>query len=112
MSLNEINISYIDAPKVSIGIENEGKHLIEFIDSDNNQIIHSSTIRNGMWTSCNREWFTNWIIKVNGEIVDKFDLEGKEVYIKLESKALGDTIAWTPYAVEFAKKYKFNYSPQ
>lgn len=105
MSLNKINISYIDAPKVSIGVENEGEYFIEFIDSDNNQIIHSSTIRNGMWTSCHREWFTNWIIKVNGEIVDKFDLEGKKVYIKLESKALGDTIAWTPYAVEFAKKY-------
>ena len=106
MGISKINISYVDAPKVSIGVENKGKYFIEFIDSDNNQIIHSSTIENGMWTSCSREWFTNWVIKVNGKIVDKFNLEGKTVYIKLDSKSLGDTIAWTPYAVEFAKKYK------
>ncbi len=29
----------------------------------------------------------------------------KKVFISIESKALGDTIAWVPYALEFQKKH-------
>jgi hypothetical protein len=35
----------------------------------------------------------------------RLNLENQRVLISLESKSLGDTIGWTPYAVEFAKKY-------
>ena len=105
MGGKEITINYIESPKVSIGNDYKGNYYVEFIDSDNDQIIHSSNIKGGMWTSCKREWFTNWVIKVNGEIVDKFNLNNKRVYIRLGSKALGDTIAWTPYIVKFAKKH-------
>jgi autotransporter strand-loop-strand O-heptosyltransferase len=105
MDGNEIIIDYKESPKVTIKGNNKEDYFVEFIDSSNNKIIHSSTIKNGMWTSCNREWFTKWIIKVNGKIVDRFNLENKRVYIELGSKALGDTIAWTPYVVKFAKKY-------
>ena len=71
MGGKEITINYIESPKVSIGNDYKGNYYVEFIDSDNDQIIHSSNIKGGMWTSCKREWFTNWVIKVNGEIVDK-----------------------------------------
>jgi len=57
-----------------------------------------------MWTECSRKYFTNWKIKINGEVVDKFDCSGKRVLISFESKSIGDTIAWTPYALDFAKK--------
>jgi autotransporter strand-loop-strand O-heptosyltransferase len=58
-----------------------------------------------MWTKCSRKYYTKWKIKVNGVIVDEFNLNNKRVLIGLESKSIGDTIAWTPYAVEFAKKH-------
>jgi autotransporter strand-loop-strand O-heptosyltransferase len=58
-----------------------------------------------MWTSCSRKYYTKWKIKINGKIANEFDLTNKRVLISLESKAIGDTIAWAPYAVEFAKKH-------
>ena len=102
---NKIHISYLDNPKVEILGDEKKEYFIEFIDKSNNNIIHSSTITNNMWTSCTREYYTEWIIKINGEIVDEFNIKNERVLISLESKSIGDTLAWTPYAVEFAKKH-------
>ena len=102
---NKIIVSYLEGPKVEILGSNKEEYFVEFIDSRTDKVIHSSTIENNMWTTCSKKYYIPWIIKVNGEVVDIFNLEGKRVLIGLESKAIGDTIAWTPYAVEFAKKY-------
>ncbi len=102
---NKIVVTYNNNPKVEILGENKEEYFIEFIDSENKEVIYSDTIKNNMWTSCSRKWFTNWVIKINGEIFDRFNLKNKRVYIELDSKAMGDTIAWTPYVVKFAKKH-------
>ena len=103
---NQILISYLYKPRVEIKGKNKGKYKIEFIDKLSDKVVHSSEISNNMWTECNREWFTNWVIKINGKIVDEMDLTNKQVHIELCSKSIGDTIAWAPYAVEFMKKHK------
>ena len=105
MIKNDYYITYNNGPKVEINGDTKKEYLVEFIDDFSKKIIHSSTIENNMWTACSREWFTNWVVKINGEIVDRFDLDGKKVRIILESKSMGDTIAWAPYAVEFANKH-------
>jgi len=102
---NQILLSYIDGPKVEIQGEIEQNYNIEFIDKSTNEVVYSDVISNNMWTSCNRKYYTNWVIKVNGKIVDEFNLNNKRALICLESKSLGDTIAWAPYAVDFAKKH-------
>jgi len=102
---NKIIISFLEGPSVEIrGSENK-EYFVEFIDGDKNEIVHSQTISNNMWTACSRKYFTNWIIKINGEIVEKFDCKDKRILISVESKSIGDTIAWTPYAVDFAEKH-------
>ena len=103
---NKIEISYIDGPRVFISGPVDEEYLIEFIDIDKNEVLHSSTIRNNMWTACGRKYYTNWLIKVNGKEVDRFNCEGKKVLISFESKSMGDTLAWAPYAIDFAKKNK------
>jgi len=100
---NTININFIDGPKVEVLGDEEIEYLIEFFDND--VLVHSSIIKNNMWTTCGRKYFTNWTIKINGEIYHKFDATGKRVLISFDSKSIGDTIAWAPYAVEFAKKH-------
>jgi autotransporter strand-loop-strand O-heptosyltransferase len=102
---NQVFISYLDGPKVEISGDEYEKYFIEFLDEKNN-VVHSSTITNNMWTSCGRKYYTNWTIRINGNIVDQFNLENKRVLISLESKSIGDTIAWAPYAVAFAEKHK------
>ena len=103
---NVINVSYVNKPRVEILGDEDKEYNIEFIDGDTNKVIHSTTIGRNMWCECSREYYINWIIKINGEIYDKFDVSGNRVLISLDSSSIGDTIAWTPYAVEFAKKHK------
>ena len=60
------------------------------------------------------EYFIDWNIKVyqkeNGffNLVEEYnyDATDKRIYIALDSKSLGDTLAWMPYADEFRKKHK------
>ena len=101
---NEIKVSYLEGPKVEVVGDKLEEYKIEFLD-ENNSVIHEDTITNNMWTLCSRKYYTKWKIKVNGIIIDEFDLTDKRVLIGLESKSIGDTIAWTPYAIEFAKKH-------
>ena len=105
---NKIEISYLDGPKVEILGEKYEEYEIKFINSLNNEVIHKDTITNNMWTLCGKKYYIPWKIEINGKIVDEFNLENKNVLISMESKSLGDTIAWAPYVVEFQKKYKCN----
>ncbi len=103
---NTIQVNYIGKPKVEILGDVSKEYKVEFINRETNEVIHQQTIKNNMWTVCNKQYYIPWLIKVNGKEVSRLDLEGKRVLISLESKSLGDTIGWTPYAVEFAKKHK------
>lgn len=103
---NEIKISFDYAPKVEIVGDIKQDYFVEFINSKNNQTIYSTTIQNNMWTKCSQKWHVPWIIKVNNKIVHKFNPKNKEIRISLSSKSVGDTLAWAPQAVEFAKRYK------
>jgi len=102
---NIITVSYVDGPKVEITGDTGREYFVEFLD-EKMQTVFSSTIYNNMWVKCSRQYYTKWSIRVNGEIVNQFNLENERVLISLESKSIGDTIAWTPYAVAFAKKHK------
>ena len=102
---NTISVSYLEGPKVEILGNNHEEYTVEFINGDTNEVVFSDKITNGMWTACGKKYYIPWIIKVNGEVVDKFNLKGKKVLIGLDSNSIGDTIAWAPYAIEFAKKH-------
>jgi autotransporter strand-loop-strand O-heptosyltransferase len=102
---NKISVYYIDGPKVEISGDQDRTYLVEFLD-ENDNIIHSHIMKNNNWTQCGRKYYTKWKIRVNGKIVEELDLTGKRVLISFESKSIGDTIAWAPYAIEFQKKHK------
>jgi len=103
---NRTHISFDCGPKVETkGVKKE-KYKVDFINSKNNKVIFSSNIKNNMWTKCNKEYFIPWTIKINDEVIHKLDLKNKRVKISLESKSMGDTLAWTPQAVKFQKKHK------
>ena len=102
---NKITVSYLNGPKVEISGDEKKEYFIEFINKDTDKVMHSQTISNNMWVASNQKYYIPWIIKINGQIYDIFDLKDKSVIISLESKSLGDTIAWAPYVVEFQKKH-------
>jgi len=100
---NKISINYLDGPKVEVNGDYQKKYLVEFIDG-NGVVRFSNTITNNMWTSCDIKYYVPWTIKINGEVVDEFNLSGKRVLISFESKSIGDTIAWAPYSIELMKQ--------
>ena len=103
---NTISINYIGKPKVEILGDVSKEYEVEFINRETNEVIHKQTINNNMWTACSKEYYIPWLIKINNKEHSRLELEGQRVLISLDSNSLGDTIGWTPYAVEFAKKHK------
>jgi FkbM family methyltransferase len=65
---NEIHISFLDNPRVEIKGDTLQNYFVEFLDNNDN-VLYSSEIQTGMWTSCNKKYYTKWKIKVNGEII-------------------------------------------
>ena len=108
-SQNTFNYNFVDGAFLEVSGSEEKEYLVLFIDQDQNKIVHSSTIRNNMWTKTNLKYFVNWAIEVycNNELVfeHKYNPKGKKVYIHLDSSAIGDTLAWFPYVDEFRKKW-------
>lgn len=107
----KITVSFRYGPKVLI----EGEDLdpryfrVCFIDQDKDEIVHQDTIKINHWTRASRKWFTNWKVQVWSGLdllhEEILKLKGKKIFISLGNTSLGDTIAWSPYCREFAKKH-------
>jgi autotransporter strand-loop-strand O-heptosyltransferase len=106
-----ININFIDGALCEILSNKPNNYKVSFIDLDTNIVIDQATIQNNMWRKTSRKYFTNWKIEVydldsNNRIFEHiYNATNKTVYIALESKSIGDTIAWFPYVEEFRKKH-------
>ena len=102
----KIHITFENGPKVEILGDDKKEYFVEFIDSRNDEVLHSTTIQNNMWTKCSKEYFIPWTVKIDGKEVHRFDVKSKKVKISFDSKSVGDTLAWMPQVVEFKNKYK------
>lgn len=103
-------INFIDGPHLEIKEEINHIYDVSFIDRKNNQTVHQGIIESNHWIKAYRQWFTNWDILVSDENDDiysySFNPTDKKILISVESKSLGDTIAWVPYVEEFRKQNK------
>jgi autotransporter strand-loop-strand O-heptosyltransferase len=106
---NKINVHFIDGATCEIIGNKKSSYLVKFFNSENNDLIHQSNISNSMWTKCNHSYFLNYRIEVweNDNLIfqERINLKDQRVYIAIESKALGDTLAWIPYCEEFRIKH-------
>lgn len=99
-----------DSPRVTI-IGNEILEFkIDFIDGNSNIILGRKSCLTNESIAFNRQWFTKWIIRIynqNDELVheDIFDPHNKIIFIKIDSYAMGDNIAWIPYVEKFRTFY-------
>jgi len=100
---NSVNIHFVDGPYVEINGNKNEDYNIKFIDSSRGNIVYDTKINNNMWTRCNRKYYTNWRVMINNT-PHMMNLNGSRVFIKFESKSIGDNIAWMPYVEEFRKK--------
>jgi len=102
-------LHFVDNPFLEIKGISDSDYKVEFYDGDG-KCQYSNIIKANHWVKLNRQYFTNWTVKVfdADEMVyaNFLHLNGKRVYIAFESKSLGDTIAWIAYVEEFRKKHQ------
>lgn len=100
---------FVDNPFLEIKGNVDSKFKVQFFDG-NGSIIYENTINSNTWVKLNRTYFTNWTTKVweGDEMIyaNYLHLNNKRVFISIESKSLGDTLAWVPYALEFQKLHQ------
>lgn len=108
ITLPKVNYNYINGCFVEL-LGGSGVFNVKFIDSDTNIILYETDILPGHYAKCNFEYFVPYKILVsqNNEIIYNipFSYSNLKVFISLESKSLGDTLAWFPYVDEFRKKH-------
>jgi autotransporter strand-loop-strand O-heptosyltransferase len=108
---NNIYSTFVNGAKIEILGDIKKKYKVQFIDRNTNKLLHETEISNNMWSKLNKQYHIDCLIKIidleTNEIIEHtFNAGDKKVYIHFASKALGDTIAWMPYAEEFRKKHK------
>ena len=102
--LKEFFVNFILGGRLEVLGKEKKNYRVKFFDQKNNRLIHESDIANNMWSKTSIQYFVDYKIQVidleNNNIIfeNKFDAEGKKVYIHFASKAIGDTLAWFPYA--------------
>lgn len=107
----KINYNFCKGAFFELLSNNEGKYLVQFIDNVTKRSLYDVTINNNCWAKCGIEYFVEYNIKVtdlsNGNVIFNhvYDAKDKKIFITIESKSLGDTLAWFPYAEEFRKKH-------
>ena len=107
---NKIVYHFVNGPYVEIKGNLPKEYLIKFIDTLTNKVIYETSIKNNMWTRSNVQYFVNWKIEVweDGNLFfqHEYNAKGKRVFVAMDSKALGDTLAWIPMVDEFRKKHQ------
>jgi autotransporter strand-loop-strand O-heptosyltransferase len=99
---------FITQPFLEILGESDSEFEVKFFD-ENGLCHYDKKIKSNHWVRLNRKYFTKWNTKVyeNGLLIyDKtLNYSGKRVFINFDSKSLGDTVSWVPYALEFKKTH-------
>jgi autotransporter strand-loop-strand O-heptosyltransferase len=99
---------FVNSPFLEIKGNSDSNFLVKFFDEKG--ICHyENTIKANHWVRLNRQWYTRWQAKVweGKDLIynSTLDLEGKKVFIAIDSKSLGDSLAWIPYVEEFRNKH-------
>jgi autotransporter strand-loop-strand O-heptosyltransferase len=86
---------------------------ISFINDDTNEVVFSTVLNRNTWAKTSKKHFINWKVTIvdrmtSETFIHKLNLTDKRVYIVLDSRSLGDTLAWIPYVDEFRKKHNCN----
>lgn len=104
---NKVFVHFVRGAFVEIKGNIQKNYKVKFFDNRTGRLLFSSDISTNMWTKCNVEYFVEWRIEIyEGDKLwwhHIYNAHNKRVYVALDSKALGDSLAWIPYVEEFGK---------
>ena len=95
---NKAIIHFVRGPFVEIKGSKKATYKVDFIDNKTGKIIYSNSIGNNCWCKCSIEYFVEWKINIyeDGKLWNQhlYNADSKRIYISLDSRALGDSLAW------------------
>jgi autotransporter strand-loop-strand O-heptosyltransferase len=106
----DVNIvqHFVDGPFLEIKGKSNSTFDVKFYD-EKGVCHYENTIKANHWVKLNRKYYTKWNTKIwqDEELVydNYLDFKSKKILISIDSKSLGDNIAWMPYIEEFRKKH-------
>lgn len=104
----QITQNFISQPFLEIKGVSDSNFLVKFFD-EKGECHYTNTIKANHWIKLNRQYYTRWTAKVwqDNDLIysNTLNLEGKRVFISIDSKAIGDTLAWIGYCLEFKRKH-------
>ncbi len=99
---------FANGPYVSIHNVPDQYFKVKMYDCDD-LVYEDNVYGDGGYANAFKKYHTDWtiILEKDGKEIfrSKNNLGGRRVMIFIDSKALGDTIAWFPYVEEFRKKH-------
>lgn len=105
-----ITTNFINGPYVFItGCPGE-TFDVTFTDAATGIVHYKSVVYNDCWTKSTIEYVVDWKIIVvrqsdGKSFEERFDPTGKKLLITLDSRSLGDTMAWFPQVERFRQKW-------
>lgn len=100
--------SYINGASLTVRKGGLGKYKVRFINRNTNEEVYSVELLNNYFGKTSATYYIPWLIQIDdGQVLHNIEMDftHKRVYIAIDSKALGDTLAWLPYAQEFKEKH-------
>jgi hypothetical protein len=83
---------------------------VQFFNEKTGQLIYETNLKPNHWTTPSIKYFIPWRVFVykNGSMIlnKVLLLKNKKVLIAMDTKPLGDNIAWLSHILEFSKKHQ------
>jgi len=107
---NKVYFHFVRGAFLEIKGPKQSTYNVKFLDNKTGRVLYTTEINTNMWTKCSLEYFIEWKIEIyeNGKLWFEhiYNAENKRVYVALDSKALGDSLAWIAYVEEFGRVHK------
>lgn len=102
--------NFINGPYVQIFDAPDDVFDVTFIDEKTGIVHFTSEVGNGCWAKSTLEYAVDWLIRIvrrsDGKVFEsRFDPSEKKVFVCLDSKSVGDTLAWFPQVERFRKRW-------
>lgn len=106
---NQVRFHFVDGAFLEISGAAAETYRVCFVDSRSDEILHETLITNNAWARTAIQYFMPWTLAVTRMsdqalvFAHRYDARQRRVYIALESRSLGDTLAWLPAVEEFRR---------
>lgn len=102
----KFNVHFNDGPFIEY-VDGKGVVTANFYSNEN--LIYSTQLSPKHWGKCFRKYYSDWKIEILSEsgeslYAHQFNPVNKRIRVNIDSKSLGDTLAWVPQVNELADK--------